>query len=298
MKIHSNNHHRKDQSPSRLSTTEEEKQEILLKIEQPPEEQKTVRIRTVVEQPPVEQKTVRIRTVVEQPPEKVESGKPSPSLPDLKAQAKGAYAELTGLSRKTLVVAIHLGTILNELQDQLDRGEWGPFVQNQLKADERTLLNYRRLAEYEAELRKSENFSDMGIVEALEIVRQLKNRVSSEEPVSKSKKTSVDTSPSQRSSVNAEEPFNLADNSECSPADLGWKDGILRRASLTALLSKLAEKAEPEVASARQRIVIGLAGKINDLALGEACAEQSGHLRIALQSLSSLIETTLPSADH
>lgn len=317
MKSHSNNQHPQDQSPDRLSTPETEQREILLAIKKAPKEKRTARVfqkqssRTPLsfqvrhldsegtesqDKPGIEEAAPSI--VPFQSPEDVDSGKPNTSVTELKKQAKASYTELTSLSRKTLEVAIQLGGILNELHSKLDHGEWGPFVREQLRAEERTLLNYRHLADYEAELRKSENFQDLGIVEALVRVRQLKKGDSNEDPVSEPEPLPEDASPCETSSAPADESFLLADQSEHSPTDMGWKEGILKWESVEPALSKLAEEVAPSVATARQRLVVGLAGKINELASGEVRAEQAEHLQIALRSLASLIETTLPKAGH
>jgi uncharacterized protein (UPF0335 family) len=79
-----------------------------------------------------------------------------PLIEGYKAQINKKHRELSSALRKTLDIAIDIGSILKKVKRDLDHGEFLPWIQVNCAFSERTARNYMRVYEYRLDLQKAD----------------------------------------------------------------------------------------------------------------------------------------------
>jgi hypothetical protein len=98
-------------------------------------------------------------------------------LPVLAAEIMRAHAEAQRAAHMSLVHAIEAGGALLEAKEQMNHGEWPPWLRDHCEMSESTAQVYMRLAKYKDEvLANPQRAADMSIRAALDALRARETR--------------------------------------------------------------------------------------------------------------------------
>jgi hypothetical protein len=142
-----------------------------------------------------------MRTLTKEEPLVVTFGQ-SPTLTPVDEINK-LHRELSSMARTTLAKAIRIGELLSSVKESIKYGQWGAWLQENVKFNERSARRYVTAFEHKDELLKdasSDTVSELGLVEALKLVsgrgEETEDTAALDDPPSPAKRTFVPRPPS------------------------------------------------------------------------------------------------------